>query len=111
MDVKKGITLLLLIVIGVTIVLTTIGETVDDVRDAGTSVNASNQCADAGCYYNSSQASGSECIAGADDLTLCSTGQHNPPLASLFYNPILMIFLGLAIVGIAGFMFKMKFNN
>jgi len=99
---KAIIVAILVSIIGVIIATTVIGDTIDDVNTAVSSVNDSNQCAQAGGYYNGSNTI--TCQIAAGNLTNAYPGYTTAPLGGLYNTNgvITLMVIGMAFLVVLG---------
>ncbi len=109
-NIKAGVTLLLTMVIGLILVVSIYGETVEEVIDASNATSPDFRCMDNGCFWNESRTL--DCTAvntSGNDATQCAT-QWTAPLDGLFDDNgiIPLMFLGAGLMVVVGLVLKAK---
>lgn len=113
-NLKAAVAALMSLIIVLVVVITAIGETTDDVKSAGNSINQSEQCAAAGCTYNGSYSDTAQrCRLAGDDTSGCATGSHEVTLSGFYEGDgiVLLVWLGVALLAVIGLILGVKIKN
>lgn len=108
MKIESILTGVVMVIVAVVILTTVIGQTTDDVQEAGAVMNDSNLCANNGCVWN---ASNTLCYATSNfSAAACANSKATMrvPLSGLFNSTgvLPLVFLGLAFVGLLALMIR-----